>query len=184
MEALQMRKLLVVAALVMLCSGAAMAQDHPKAELFGGYSYLRVNPGEGVKGENVPGGWHASLAGNVNDWLGIVGEFSGHYKTISGIKTNTHTFTFGPRVSYRKNDTVTPFAHATFGGAHIGGGGVSENAFAMTIGGGVDAKVTDNVAVRIGQFDYIMTRFDGPISGTTATQHNFRFSAGIVFRFM
>lgn len=178
-----MRKMFVLVALLVLFSGAAMAQDHPKAELFGGYSFARINPGEGVSGENFPGGWHASIAGNVNNWFGVAGDFSGHYKSISGVKVNTHTFMFGPRFSYRKNEKVTPFAHVQFGGARIGGAGISESAFAMSFGGGVDAKINDKVAFRVAQFDYILTRFDGPVTGTTQNQHNLRFSTGIVFRF-
>jgi opacity protein-like surface antigen len=89
----------------------------------------------------------------------------------------------GPRISYRNNEKVTPFAHVQFGGARAGGGGSSENAFAVALGGGVDAKINDNFAFRVAQFDYLLTRFDGPTSGTTANQHNFRFSTGIVFRF-
>jgi opacity protein-like surface antigen len=178
-----MRKFFVLAALVVLCSGAAMAQDHPKAEVFGGYSYLRVNPGQGVSGENFPGGWHASIAGNLNNWFGVAGDFSGHYKKIAGARVNTHTYLVGPRISYRNNEKVTPFAHVLFGGAHAGGGGSSENTFAMAFGGGVDAKINNRFAFRVAQFDYVLTRFDGPVSGTTANQNNFRFSTGIVFRF-
>jgi len=185
-----MRKLFVLAALVVLFSGAAMAQDHPKAEFFGGYSFLRVNPGQGLKGDNIPGGWHASIAGNVNSWFGVVGEFSGHYGspdfgTGTSVKTRVYSYTFGPRISYRKNDKITPFAHATFGGAHVNalGGAASENAFAMTFGGGLDAKINDRFAFRVAQFDYVLTRFDGPTSGTTANQNNFRISTGIVVRF-
>jgi opacity protein-like surface antigen len=185
-----MRKFFVLAALVVLFSGAVMAQDHPKAELFGGYSYGRINPGQGFDGINL-NGWHASIAGNVNNWFGIAGDFSGHYgnPTILGIKVNTknHTYLFGPRISYRNNEKVTPFAHVLFGGANSRGSalgvGVSESAFAMAFGGGVDAKINDNFAFRVAQFDYLLTRFDGPTSGTTANQHNFRISTGIVFRF-
>jgi hypothetical protein len=178
-----MRKLFVLVALVVLVSGAAMAQEHPKAEIFGGYSFVRVNPGQGVSGENFPGGWHASIAGNVNNWFGIAGDFSGHYKEIAGVSTNVHTFLFGPRISYRNNEKVTPFAHVLFGAARGSGAGTSENAFAMAFGGGVDAKINDRFAFRVAQFDYVLTRFDGPTSGTTANQNNFRFSTGIVFRF-
>ncbi len=178
-----MRKFFVLVALVVLVSGAAMAQEHPKAEIFGGYSYVRINPGQRVSGENFPGGWHASIAGNFKNWLGVAGDFSGHYKAIGGVNTNAHTFLFGPRISYRNNEKVTPFAHVQFGAARASGGGTSENAFAMNFGGGVDVKVNDNIAFRVGQFDYLLTRFDGPISGTNANQHNFRFSTGIVFRF-
>ena len=185
-----MRKVLVLAALLVLVSGVAMAQDHPKAEVFGGYSYLRINPGQGIKGDNIPGGWAASVAGNFNNWFGVAGDFSGHYGspdfgTGVAIKTHVHTYTFGPRLSYRNNERITPFVHALFGGAHVNalGGVASENAFAMKFGGGLDAKVNDNFAIRVGQFDYILTRFDGPVSGTRANQHNFAFSTGIVIRF-
>lgn len=184
-----MRKLFVLAALVVLFSGAAMAQDHPKAELFGGYSYARINPGQGLKGDNLPGGWHASVAGNLNNWFGIAGDISGNYGkpdfgTGVGVRTKIHSYTFGPRLSYRKNEKITPFVHALFGGAHLSGTGIStENAFAMNFGGGVDAKINDNFAFRVAQFDYVLTRFDGPVSGTTANQNNFRISTGIVFRF-
>lgn len=193
-----MRKLFVLAALVVLFSGAALAQDHPKAELFGGYSYGRINPGQDVAGINL-NGWHASIAGNVNNWFGIAGDFSGHYGspriTFPGVPgpvtikvdTRVHTYLFGPRFSYRNNEKVTPFAHVLFGGASIRGSafgvGASESAFAVAFGGGVDVKINDNVAFRVGQFDYLLTRFDGPASGTTSNQHNFRLSTGIVFRF-
>ena len=180
-----MRKVLVVAALLLFVSGAAMAQDQPKAELFGGYSYLRINPGGGVNGENFPAGWHASIAGNLNNWFGIAGDFTGHYKTISGVKTKVHSFMFGPRISYRKNDRITPFAHVLFGGTHVNAGafgvGASDNAFSVAIGGGVDAKINDHFAFRVGQFDYVLTRFNIPTISNT--QHNFAISTGIVIRF-
>lgn len=185
-----MRKLLVLAALVVLCSGVAMAQDHPKAEIFGGYSYLRANPsGSGAQGDNIPGGWHASVAGNLNSWFGVAADFSGHYGRPDfglgvGIKTHVHTFTFGPRLSYRKSEKFTPYAHALFGGAHANAGafGVSgsQNAFAVALGGGVDVKINDLFAIRVGQADYLLTRFDIP--GIDRNQHNFRFSTGIVIR--
>ena len=118
-----------------------------------------------------------------------------------------HTFLFGPRVAAR-GDRVTPFAHALFGGAHIsrdfvvtpvtpvppGIGPVafdaSETAFAMAVGGGVDIKLTDHVALRAIQADYLMTRFDegrvitpfGQFPGS-GSQHNARISVGVVFRF-
>jgi opacity protein-like surface antigen len=180
-----MRKFFVLAALVVLFSGAAMAQDHPKAELFGGYSYARISPGSGFTGINLPTGWHASVAGNLNNWFGIAGDISGNYgnPTILGLKVNTklHTYTFGPRISYRNNEKITPFAHAMFGGANVRGSifgvGVSDSGFAMTIGGGVDAKINDHFAFRVAQFDYLMTRIGG------SSQNNFRLSTGIVIRF-
>lgn len=50
----------------------------------------------------------------------------------------------------------------------------------MTIGGGVDAAITRNFAVRVAQLDYLPTRFS---LGLEDRQNNLRFSTGVVFRF-
>ncbi len=180
-----MRKLVWLCAVILLLSVPAMAQDHPKAEIFGGYSYLRVNPGGGASGENFAGGWAASAAINANSWIGLAADFSGHYKTISisgsDVKLKVHSYTFGPRFSYRKSEKVQPYFHALFGGAtssaSAGGISASESAFAMQYGGGIDWVASPHLAIRVGQFDYIASHFGGD------WQHNFAYSAGIVFRF-
>jgi opacity protein-like surface antigen len=175
--------------LVLLFSVAASAQDNPKADVFLGYSYLRVNPGtiSGISGINLNGG-----VGSVNysggHSFGVVGEFGGsHVGNIGGVPVSGSLFTylFGPRLTYHRDSRLSPFAHVLFGGAHTSGsafsGSTTQNAFAVAIGGGVDAKVTSHVAVRLGQFDYLLTRFD--VSGTGRTsQNNFRYTGGIVFR--
>jgi opacity protein-like surface antigen len=140
---------------------AMMAQDYPKAEVFGGYSYVRA------QGLNV-NGWDAAVAGNVNDWFGVKADFGGYYKNGESL----YSFLFGPQFSYRKDERVTPFVHTLFGGVHATG----DTSFAWAIGGGLDVKVADYVAVRIIQADYLGTRFGG------TTQNNARLSFGIVFR--
>ena len=45
---------------------------------------------------------------------------------------------------------------------------------AMALGGGVDAKISDRVAIRLFQADYIATTF---------RSNNGRISVGVVFRF-
>lgn len=171
-----MRKLFGLAAALVLMVLPVFAQDAPKAELFGGYQYTRINPGSGIPGQNL-NGWNAALTGNIGHTLGITADISGAYKTIAGISNKDHFFLFGPTLASHSNESFTPFAHALFGVAHSSGGGFSDNAFAMALGGGVDVKVASHVAIRLGQFDYLMTRF------SSATQNNFRYSAGVVFRF-
>jgi hypothetical protein len=88
-----------------LCSAlsAFAQQDAPKAEVFGGYSYLHIDT-EGVTGSTLdtacnsllgagtcpPGsfgvqpsanGWNASAQFNATRFLGIKADFSGHYST-------------------------------------------------------------------------------------------------------
>lgn len=183
-----MRKFGCFLALAFLLCLTASAQDAPKAEAFLGYSYLRANPAtSGVPGFNLNGG-SGSIALNPWNSLGIVGDFGGyHVGNIggSGVDANLYTYLFGPRFSYRAHERITPFAQALFGGAHLGGSALgssgSTNGFAMALGGGVDVNASEHVAFRLGQFEYLLTRFD---EGTgNASQHNLRFSTGVVFRF-
>lgn len=171
-----MRTFILLAVLLLLISVPAMAQNTPKAEVFGGYSFV---PDAGV--EQILHGWNTSVNGNINNWLGIKGDFSGHYATRGGLKVKLHILTFGPQFSYRKKEKVVPFFHALFGGGWASAGfegiAYSHGAFAMNIGGGLDWVAHKNCAVRVIQLDLLVTRF-GPDSSFDP-----RISAGIVFRF-
>ena len=181
-----MRRLLLLSGLVLCLSGSAIAQDTPKAELFGGYSLMRAD--FSVTEANMSG-WNGSIAANVNKWVGLVADFSGHYETptILGVDVNVqrHFFMGGPRLSFRKHEKVTPFVQALFGGVHdraeVGGISTSDTAFALAVGTGLDLKVADwepaKIAFRLFQAEYVMTRF------SDQTQNNIRVSFGFVFRF-
>jgi opacity protein-like surface antigen len=145
---------------------AAAAQETPKAEVFGGYSYFR-----GDLDANFHG-WHSSVAGNLNNWFGVTGDVSGHYVE----NVNLHLFLFGPRFSYRKGDRVTPFAQTLVGAVRLGGADFDNTAFAWAAGGGFDINVSKRVAVRVIDANYILLRDNG------ISAHNGRLSTGIVFR--
>jgi len=172
-----MRKLLFVVVIVMLALPVSlMAQDYSKAEVFGGYSYQHVEGGINLNG------WNAAVAGNVNPWLGFVADFGGYYGNF-----HDHTFLFGPQFSYRGNEHFTPFFHTLFGVGRESDGliaGQSDTAFAMAIGGGVDYNVSKQLAFRVIQADYLMTKFSGALTGSNPnTQNDVRLSFGIVARF-
>jgi hypothetical protein len=175
-----MKRFLGFIVVVSLLSLPLMAQDYPKAEVFGGYQYLHL----GGSGTDVnANGWNASLTGNVTKNFGVTGDFSGSYKTISGVSAKVYSYTGGPVVNLNSGGTFNPFAHALFGGAHVsatfsGLGSGSMNGFTMMMGGGVDAKVNRALAVRLAQVDWVYYRFNG-----TSESHNVRVSTGIVFRF-
>jgi hypothetical protein len=70
-------------------------------------------------------------------------------------------------------------AQVLFGGAR--GIGISPlNAFAMAASAGVDWKISEHLAIRPVQAEYLQTRF---MDGGTNRQNNFRYGAGIVFPF-
>jgi opacity protein-like surface antigen len=169
-----MRKILMTLSLICVMALPMLAQEDYKAEIFGGYQYTRMS------GANF-NGWTGSATGNVNNWLGITADVSGAYKSESGVSLNAYNFLFGPTVSYKQSEKVKPFVYALFGVSHANAGffsfNASDNAFAMALGGGVDMGVNKNVAVRLVQADYFLTRFGG------ASQNNARISTGLVFRF-
>ena len=174
-----MQKTCFTIGLLLLASLTAMAQDTPKAELFGGYSYA----GEGSRG------FDASIAGNVNSYFGLVADIGGQYTRIEeeGVKeTNrTNSFLFGPRFSLRRNKRVTLFAHALFGASHVRSEATelgqaftfSDTGFGTALGGGLDVRVNDKMAIRVVQVDYLRRRF------FDQTQNEGRLVAGVVFRF-
>lgn len=175
--------------MVSVFGGAAYAQEVPKIDIFAGYSYLRANPAtSGVDSFNTPGG-SASLAYNANSWLSGVADFGGYHSNNilgTGIDGTISTYLFGPRVSYRHNERITPFGQVLFGVAHAGshafGASSSDNAFAMSVGGGVDVKVSQHFSLRPLQADYLLTRFKELGSGAQ-NQNNLRVSTGVVFHF-
>src|SRR5579864_6172609 len=120
-------------------AGILAAQETPKFDLFGGYSFARA---KSLSTGNL-NGWDSSLTYNLNSWLGFTAEGSGHYgshelspRTIVvncpplplGCSTNVfgpdvlnsklHTYTVGPQFTWRTSHPLTPFAHVLVGGLH------------------------------------------------------------------
>lgn len=177
----------VVVVLLCLPASSFAAEDYPKAEIFGGYSFLLADTP--VDSMNLHG-WNASVAGNITSWLGVVGDFSGHYGSpsvfgfnIPFVDVRAHSFLFGPKLAYRGNDKITPFGHFLIGVTRVDALGFGDQAFAGAIGGGLDVRLSDSLAIRAFQADYFMTRFDEGPWNDNARQNNFRLSAGIVLRF-
>ena len=184
-----MRKLVSAAGLLLLLPFALMAQETPQAELFTGFSYLRMQ-----KTNNV--GWDAAIQGNINKHLGIVGDASGYYnsqtQTVSGVQSSIsgsiHSILGGLQVADPAG-RWTPYAQALFGWARVHSDvalnntrGVilantnSANAFAAKLGGGIDFNLNSSVDIRMIQADYMLIRSNGQ------KQQGGSISAGLVFR--
>lgn len=171
-----MRKIIGVVFGLLCLAGTSRAQDTPKAELSGSYSYLREGGSDGV---NANGG-SFSLAGNVHRWFGIAGDFGIYHAAPSGISLNTYSYLLGPRFSFRKSSRVMPVAQGLVGGGHLtAGAGAfsgSTSGFAYGPGAGVGFGISRRIALRP-PFDYIAIR-----SGSD-TLNTYRASFGVVFRF-
>jgi hypothetical protein len=170
-----MKKILWLVLAMAIATGSAHAQDTPRVEMSMSYSFLRLG---GTGGLNQSGG-NVSVAGNINNWLGIVGDIGGYRSSPLGVGLNTYTYLAGPRFSLRR-DRVTPFVQVLFGGAHLTAGALgfsaSANAFVISAGGGLDLRISRHLALRP-EFDYLNFRSGGQ------TGNGGRASIGIVFRF-
>jgi opacity protein-like surface antigen len=198
-----MKKSSFLASLLVLCLPlmASAQEAAPRVELSGGYSFLRVDAGVDTgagagAGADIGGinthGFNVSFAGNFARHVGIVSEFSRFTRSesisvpifgdLSG-DVSVSTLLFGPRVTLHRGK-AEPFVHAMFGAARatadVSAPGLSENAvgyaFAYALGGGLDVKVHDNLAIRVAQLDYLGARAGGE------GLNNFRYSVGIVIR--
>jgi len=109
---------------------------------------------------------------------------------------NMFTYLFGP-VLRIPLPVVKPFGEVLFGGSHTnayvglanainGAGGTisapSQHPFTMAAGGGVDVSVSHHVAIRVAEFDYVLTRYTNPLTSTN-NQNSFRYAGGLVLKF-
>ena len=182
----------------------------PKFEWFLGYSFWRAMPTSQNNRMGYLHGGSTSIAYNFNRYFGLVADFAGFDNSkvtlFSPIASRTfdsdgtaYTYLFGPRVSFRKHERVTPFLQALVGGTHassvsISGCGANlnctplpaENVLAFALGVGFDVKLTRHIAWRLIQGDYLVTNFRNPFSTSQddqSWQKNVRLSSGLVFRF-
>jgi hypothetical protein len=115
--------ILGIVSLLVMTPSALAQREYPKAEIFGGFSYLPAN-GMDFPRKNSSG-FQASITGNVTRGFGIVADFGGQYRKVSdlgpsfpGIKANTsvHEYLVGPRFAVRRKK-FTLFFHGLVGGA-------------------------------------------------------------------
>jgi hypothetical protein len=185
-----MRKSLWLIAAFCLFGALPTVQAQEQTSLFegyGGYDYIRFNVHSNVNGVvstdtyNSSGGT-GQLEFNANRWLGILGELGGYVVTKGEPVAGTFTYLFGPRINFLRGK-FTPYTQVLAGGmvatGEIGQNGAA-NHFALAAGGGLDIRISRYISIRRVQAEYFMTKFP---DGINNRQDNFRFSAGIVFRF-
>jgi len=191
-----MQKLFLFVAITLALTVIAQAQEAPRVEVFGGYSYMRLeDDGSGLdrdlNGFNVSG--NITVLGKR---LGLKADVSGHFGNIfvatgvPSIDQRQFLFLFGPQYSLRTSGKIQPFAHALFGFTrqtlknNAISGDLTDTGFAFAAGGGVDLKAfSSKLSLRLVQADYVLTKFgDGAASGNN-TNNNLRISTGMVVRF-
>lgn len=162
----------------------AQSDDHPRVEVFGGYSYLSTDYNPVMPVPFIPiivafepkqkmHGVNASVTGYLTKGFGVTGDFSAHFKResvadpLGGTITNdirVLNMTGGPQYKFRNKSRVTPFARA-LAGISITSAKItvpslsvsdtqSSTDFAMILGGGVDVRINKRFDARVFQVDY------------------------------
>ena len=178
---LRRRVLIALSAFALSSSigGAAFGQEHQKGDIGLSYSILHDSEIE----ETATVGWLVAVNGNLNRFVGIVGEVGGNYKTIdvlgSSLDLSAHSFMAGVRFRAESPKAI-PFAQflvgAVRGSAGFLGQSDSSTDFAFQPGGGIDIRVTDRLAVRA-QGDFRIIKGDGD------TTNQFRVAFGVAIGF-
>ncbi len=156
------------------------AQDGPRYEFFGGYSYWRFDSAPlAFRDRPSMNGGTVSAAFNITPNFGVVGQIGGGWSDL----LKSYDAAIGPQLSYRRG-RMTAFGQVLFGRAKtrlaIAGnvnGGESSASSLLSAGGGFDYRLTSHFSVRVAQFDYLRTKaFDISLG-------NMRVSTGIVYHF-
>jgi opacity protein-like surface antigen len=195
-----------IAALVFLVSiTVAATAQLPGGSISLGYTYLTsgsLSSGPLTTSRNLSSLNGFNIAGEFKllPWISGVAEYGATFGTEQLTPpceviipclgpfhgdTRLQTFLVGPRASVSIGP-FRPFAHVLVGGGHLGetfsgstsgiNSSNSETAFATAFGGGLDYKLIKGIAWRI-QADDLRTAF------FNTSQHDLRFTTGIVFRF-
>lgn len=180
MKARKTALLALAACLVVLAPAAAWAQD---AEAYGGFAYVRFDPGPL---EIRPIGFAFEGTTYIRENLGVTGEFmwARDSQDVAGV-ADAHVDLLlamgGVRYRFPMDSAVTPSVRAVAGLGRTSVGacvfdfceGISDNTFALALGGAADVAVNEDIAIRV-QPDIVILEFEDTI---------YRFTAGAVFSF-
>jgi len=181
-----MKRLKIALGIVLASAAALSAQEvvTPQYEVDLNYSWLHVKSAQGFDDRQRTGnGGSGAFEYNINKVLGVVGDFGGYANTR--INDRLFTYMFGPRFNWR-HARLTPYVQFLFGGAYVWNDlntrSITQNAFAMAAGGGLDYNLSRHISLKPIQVEYVMTQINST-NGFGGHQNDIRYSAGVAFRF-
>jgi opacity protein-like surface antigen len=174
----------------------------PQWDISAAYSLLSYYPP--TSGRLSMNGFDGSVDYNIfRRWLAVTADVTGDFKnttitttqptTVHHFSTSVYTFMAGPRIyPFGHAHKLVLYGEALFGGGYtrvfqpasagFGSKTQSDIAPAYGAGGGIDYRLSRNWAVKVIEFRYEETRFFST-SGNATSQGNYRFSAGMSYRF-
>jgi len=192
------RRLFLLTGAILLAAAIAPAQYQYSGEGYIGYSHLNFEPDTQIDSTGMHG-WEGSFAGYANEWLGLAASVSNYHGNtaltpplgdVSNVDLQLWNYMGGPQVRVFRDERFSAMARVLFGITsgdadpdtfQVDGNplrlSIKEDKFSMSIGGGFDVNITEQLAWRVIQPEYLMTSFSG------GRQGNFRFTTGLIYRF-
>jgi len=192
------RRFFLLSGVTLLAAAVAPAQYQYSGETFIGFSHLNFKPDTQIDSTGL-NGFEGSLAGYVNEWFSLAGSVS-HYRGstaltppldgTSEVDLQLWNYMLGPQVRVVREERCSGMVRVLFGMTQGDADpdtfqvnnnplrlSIKESKFAMSIGAGFDVNITEQLAWRVIQPEYLMTSFSG------GRQGNFRFATGLIYRF-
>jgi hypothetical protein len=126
-------KTIHLAVVVILFGLTAWAQEFPRIEVGGDYSFARFNPNAAYTNGHSLNGGGGSFVVNINEYLGIKADLQGYQSNTNTfhiaanpvfpggatgkVSGDLFTYLFGPQIKVRAHG-LHPFGHLLFGAAH------------------------------------------------------------------
>ena len=189
-------KTLALGFVLLAATLAARAQEFPRWEAFGGFSYANVNLGPqaslfGSSNRNYEG-FGLNFSFNPHRNIRLLADFGFQFgkstatppPPFTKIHLQTTEALFGPQFTLRR-PSATAFANTLVGVTNTrlyGQAGylyqdlIRQNSLTLGLGGGLDVNWTRLVAIRVFQAEYLPTRRSGAWEATSTL------TAGVVFR--
>jgi hypothetical protein len=165
---------------LLLTSASLPAQQVPRFDVFGGFSYLRFNALTiGYPNDTNLYGWNGGVTGYIKSKFGVTIDLSGNY----GSQISAYHFMFGPQYTWRR-DKSNIYFHGLFGKAQNNVSIVQPTrsgfeSVGRSFGGGFgyDYHWSDRISIRIFQVDVFHSNTFGK------GQNDGRASAGVIYHF-
>jgi hypothetical protein len=164
---------IVIVAFLAFVIPISAQENAPKYEVGMGFSFMRSHIPGSSDLSNL-NGIQFDTTYNLNRWLGLTGEFTGHKRCLAGCywdgsvaRDKAFTFAAGPRLSMPRDRRVVPWVHLLGGVSNISYSddfGVDEasTGYAVVAGGGLDVPI-NSIIIRPIQVDLIRHKVDAEV---------------------
>lgn len=190
------KQIILTVSLLLTLASVAFGQTERRVEVSAAYSHLNTSeqsvnlfPVGSIRLKPTSqNGYEVSVTGNVNPTIGITFNHSGHFghqesvldpigllptSLISNLRT--YHYEAGPRLTIYNDGSKRAYVMVLFGDVNRNGA----DAFAFSVGGGLDHKLTDNFSIRLFEARYGFNRLAH--SARAQNQKTFTLSTGFVF---